>query len=231
MLQNVAVVILDGFTPFELGVLCEVFGVDRTDDGLPAYDFAVVAGEPGPLGSAAGFSVSTPYDLDRLQEADLVAVAAVCDDQLEAYTSGQFPAPLIGALRATVERGARVLSVCNGAFLLGAAGLLDGRRCTTHWRHAPDLARLHPAAIVQPRGAVRRRGPGDHQCGHRGGHRRVPARGAQGAGQPGGQRDRPPDGRPAAPRRRPGPVRGPAGRRARLRHAGRGHQLDAAPPR
>src|SRR2546428_11362531 len=76
MLQNIAVVILNGFTPFELGVLCEVFGVDRTDDGLPAYDFAVVAGEPGPLVSDTGFTVTTPYGLDRLREAGLVAAAA-----------------------------------------------------------------------------------------------------------------------------------------------------------
>ena len=87
MLHNVAVVILNGFTPFELGVLCEVFGVNRTDDGLPAYDFAVVAGErtgrePAPLASAAGFTVSTPYGLDRLAEADLVAVSAVSDGHL-----------------------------------------------------------------------------------------------------------------------------------------------------
>jgi transcriptional regulator GlxA family with amidase domain len=157
MLKNVAVVILNGFTPFELGVLCEVFGVDRTDDGLPAYDFAVVsgetasgAGEPAPLTSSVGFTVSTPYGLDRLQEADLVAVSAVGDGHLQTYTSSQFPAPLIDALRATVDRGARVLSVCNGAFVLGAAGLLDGRHCTTHWRHAPDLARAHPSAIVNP---------------------------------------------------------------------------------
>jgi transcriptional regulator GlxA family with amidase domain len=163
MLQNVAVVILNGFTPFELGVLCEVFGVDRTDDGLPAYDFAVVSGEavpgeeavpgggePAPLTSSAGFTVSTPHGLDRLREADLVAVSAVGDGHLQAYTSSQFPAPLIDALRAAVDRGARVLSVCNGAFVLGAAGLLDGRHCTTHWRHAPDLAREHPSAIVNP---------------------------------------------------------------------------------
>ncbi len=150
MLQNIAVVILNGFTPFELGVLCEVFGVDRTDDGLPAYDFAVVAGEPAPLASAAGFTVSTPHGLERLRDADLVAVVAVSDAQLPACTSGQFPAPLLDALRATVDRGARVLSVCSGAFVLGAAGLLDGRRCTTHWRHAPDLARQYPSAIVDP---------------------------------------------------------------------------------
>ena len=90
MLKNVAVVIINGFTPFELGVVCEVFGVDRTDDGLPAYDFAVVSGETAagadtaPLASSAGFTVSTPYGLDRLREADLVAVAAVSDDQIGA---------------------------------------------------------------------------------------------------------------------------------------------------
>jgi transcriptional regulator GlxA family with amidase domain len=172
MLKNVAVVIMNGFTPFELGVLCEVFGVDRTDDGLPAYDFAVVSGEaaasgeaavpgettageaaaagPAPLTSAAGFTLSTPHGLDRLREADLVAVAAVSDDQIRTRTSGPFPVPLTEALRAIVDRGARVLSVCTGAFVLGAAGLLDGRRCTTHWRHAPALARQHPSAIVNP---------------------------------------------------------------------------------
>ncbi|HEX9353420.1 MAG TPA: helix-turn-helix domain-containing protein [Streptosporangiaceae bacterium] len=159
MLKNVAVVVMNGFTPFELGVLCEVFGVDRTDDGLPAYDFAVVSGEttasgeaaaPAPLTSAAGFTLSTPHGLDRLREADLVAVAAVSDDQIGTHTPGPFPVPLSEALRATVDRGARVLSVCTGAFVLGAAGLLDGRRCTTHWRHAPALARQHPSAIVNP---------------------------------------------------------------------------------
>jgi transcriptional regulator GlxA family with amidase domain len=157
MLHNVAVVILNGFTPFELGVVSEVFGVDRTDDGLPAYDFAVVSGEtvttagaPAPLTSSVGFTVATPYGLERLQEADLVVVSAVGDGHLQAYTASQFPAPLVDALRATVKRGARVLSVCNGAFVLGAAGLLDGRHCTTHWRHAHDLAREHPSAIVNP---------------------------------------------------------------------------------
>jgi transcriptional regulator GlxA family with amidase domain len=150
MLRNVAVVVLSGFAPFELGVVCEVFGVDRTDDGLPAYDFAVVAAEPGPLRSSAGFTLQTPFGLDRLAEADLVVMSAISDEYLDRSGIISFPEPLLDALRATVARGGRVLSVCSGAFALGAAGLLDGRQCTTHWRHAQELARRHPAATVDP---------------------------------------------------------------------------------
>ena len=146
MLRNVAVVVLDGFTPFEMGVVCEVFGVDRTDDGLPAYDFAVVASQPGPVRSSVGFTIETAFGLDRLAEADLVVISAVSDEWLAA----SFPEALLDTMRATVARGGRVLSVCTGAFALGAAGLLDGRRCTTHWRHAKELSRRHPAAIVNP---------------------------------------------------------------------------------
>src|SRR5208283_2700851 len=82
MLKNVAVVALDRIEAFELGVVCEVFGIDRSDDGLPTYDFAVVAGEPGPIRCNAGFTIDTPYGLDRLEEADLVAVPAVSDRRL-----------------------------------------------------------------------------------------------------------------------------------------------------
>ena len=147
MLRDVAVVVLDGFAPFELGVICEVFGVERTDEGLPRYNFAVVAGESGPLRSEVGFSLESPFGLDRLESADLIAIPATGDDR---RSQDQWPEPLLAALRRAVERGARVLSVCTGAFVLGAAGLLDGRACTTHWRHADQLARLYPAAKVDP---------------------------------------------------------------------------------
>jgi transcriptional regulator GlxA family with amidase domain len=149
MLKNVAVAVLDGFSPFELGVVCEVFGSDRSDEGLPGYDFAVVAGEAGPLRSETGFTLQTRYGLERISEADLIAVPAMHDD-VARCARGQFPEPLLAALRDGVSRGARVLSVCTGAFMLGAAGLLDGRRCTTHWRQAGDLARMFPAARVDP---------------------------------------------------------------------------------
>jgi len=149
MLRNVAVVVLDGFEPFELGVVCEVFGTDRTADGLPGYDFAVAAGEPGPLRSAMGFTLDTPFGLERLEEADLVAVPAISDVHPR-LRRRDYPEPLLAALRRTVARGGRVLSVCTGAFVLGAAGLLDGRRCTTHWRNVSELALCYPAADVDP---------------------------------------------------------------------------------
>jgi transcriptional regulator GlxA family with amidase domain len=148
MLRNVAVVVVHGFLPFEFGTICEVFGVDRSDDGLPSYEFAVVAGEPAPLRAHNDFTIQPRHGLERLEEADLIALPAVGDGRLDAVP--QFPADLLAALRRAVDRGARVLSVCSGAFLLGEAGLLDGCRCTTHWRHADELARRYPAAKVDP---------------------------------------------------------------------------------
>jgi transcriptional regulator GlxA family with amidase domain len=147
VLKNVAVVVLDGFSPFELGVPCEVFGTDRSDEGLPSYDFAVVAGEPGPLRSEVGFVLQADAGLERLKQADLVVVPATCDERC---ASADWPEPLLEALRAAVARGGRVLSVCTGAFVLGAAGLLDGLGCTTHWRHSRELALMYPAAKVDP---------------------------------------------------------------------------------
>src|SRR5215469_1812777 len=145
MLSNVAAVVLNGFGAFELGVVSEVFGIDRTGDGLPGYDFAVVAAEPGPLRSSAGFVMDVPDGLERLAAADLVAVLPAGDDRCEC---ADWPEPMLAALRRAVDHGAQVLSVCTGAFALGAAGLLDGRSCTTHWQHAARLARMYPAAKV-----------------------------------------------------------------------------------
>ena len=147
VLEKVTFVILDKFTSFEFGVVCEVFGTDRTEDGLPAYDFAVVAGEDGPLRSEHGLTLAGVAGLDLLVDADLVVVGAI-DERLREGTLDDLPEPLLQALRAAAARGTRVLSVCTGAFVLGAAGLLDGRRCTTHWRHSDELARCFPAAIV-----------------------------------------------------------------------------------
>lgn len=144
MLSNVAVVVLDGVAPFELGVLCEAFGTDRSDQGLPTPAFALCGLTPGRIHTTVpGFSVDVAYGLDRLADADLIAVPATGRDRV-------YPPAALEALRAGIDRGARVLSVCVGAFVLGAAGLLDGRRCTTHWRFADELAARFPAAKVDP---------------------------------------------------------------------------------
>ncbi|MFI1046035.1 GlxA family transcriptional regulator [Streptomyces griseoruber] len=146
MLKNVVAVLLDGVHPFELGVVCEVFGIDRRDEGLPVYDFAVVSAEGPSLGThVGGLSVSTPYGLERLEEADLITLPAG-----SGYHLREYPPELLDALRRAVARGTRVLSVCSGVFVLGAAGLLDGRRCAVHWHHADALTRQYPRAVVEP---------------------------------------------------------------------------------
>ncbi|WNI17922.1 GlxA family transcriptional regulator [Actinacidiphila sp. ITFR-21] len=145
MLNNVAAVLLDGVHPFELGVVCEVFGLDRGDEGLPVYDFAVVSAEGPRLRTHAGFDVVAPYDLDRLDEADLIAVPAG-----DSFTDREFPPELLKALVRAVDRGAWVLSVCSGVFAVAAAGLLDGRRCAAHWRHLELLSRRYPQVRVEP---------------------------------------------------------------------------------
>jgi transcriptional regulator GlxA family with amidase domain len=143
MLTNVAVIALPDVAVFELGVLCELFGYDRTADGLPGYRFSVCTPGGRPVQTHAGFTVTPGHDLTPVETADLVAVAP--------YDSDDDPsAEVLDALRAAHDRGAWVMSVCTGAFALGAAGLLDDRRCTTHWRHTDRLAARYPAAKVDP---------------------------------------------------------------------------------
>ncbi|GIJ21854.1 GlxA family transcriptional regulator [Micromonospora lutea] len=142
MLRSVAVLVLDGVAPFELGVLAEVFGTDRTADGLPGYRFDVCGPRQAPVRTSAGFHLVPSADLTPLDEADLVAVPA----HAPATTA---PAEVHQALRRAADRGAYLFSVCAGAYLLGEAGLLDGRECTTHWRHVDELQRRHPSARVR----------------------------------------------------------------------------------
>ncbi|NEA86249.1 helix-turn-helix domain-containing protein [Streptomyces sp. SID9913] len=145
MLRDVAVVLLDGVNPFELGVVCEVFGTDRTDDGLPGYDFAVASAEGPAVRTESGFTLQVEHGLERLESADLIAVPAG-----RGFDSRPFPPDLLDALRRGVARGARVASVCSGVFVLAAAGLLDGRRAAVHWRHAEELKRQYPHLTVEP---------------------------------------------------------------------------------
>jgi transcriptional regulator GlxA family with amidase domain len=143
-MHTVALVVFDRISPFEMAVPCEVFGTDRSDMGLPNYRFLVCAAEEGLLRTDAGFGIVAPYGLDGLCEAQTVVVPAWRDVE-EAP-----PAELVEALRRSYGCGARIVSLCSGAFVLAAAGLLDGRRATTHWMYAGTLAERFPAVDVDP---------------------------------------------------------------------------------
>ncbi|OLR89967.1 helix-turn-helix domain-containing protein [Actinokineospora bangkokensis] len=144
MLRSAAALLIDDFAAFEFGVLCEVFGIDRRDEGVPLVDFRVVGEVPGaPLRTTGGLRVVPDLGLDALADVDLIGVPA-------ATVRDEYPPAVLDALRRAHARGATLLSVCSGAFVLGAAGLLDGLACTTHWRHAAELADRFPAAAIDP---------------------------------------------------------------------------------
>lgn len=144
VLRTVAAVLFEGTAPFEFGVICEVFGIDRTEDGVPPFDFRVCGEHPGrPLRTTVGVALTPTAGLDALIGADLVAVPACT-------IRDEYPPAVLDALRAASARGATLLSVCSGAFVLAAVGLLDGRPCTTHWRHVDDLAARFPALRIDP---------------------------------------------------------------------------------
>jgi transcriptional regulator GlxA family with amidase domain len=137
--------VLEKLAIFEFGVVCEVFGIDRESDGVPNFDFRVCGVRPGrPLRTSVGAQVIPEHGLDGLAGADLVAVPAVAPEG----GFRNYPPEALAALRAAAKAGSTILTVCSGAFVAGAAGLLDGRRCTTHWMHAGDLARMYPTAHV-----------------------------------------------------------------------------------
>jgi AraC family transcriptional regulator, transcriptional activator FtrA len=142
MLTSVAVLVMNNVSPFELGTVCEVFGIDRGPE-YPRYDFALCSADGGPVMTKSGFTITPHADLTPIATADLVVVPA--------HPLGTpAPAQVLDVLRDAAARGAYLLSVCSGAFLFGEAGLLDGRRCTTHWMYAAELARRFPLAQVHP---------------------------------------------------------------------------------
>ncbi|MEU3731574.1 MULTISPECIES: helix-turn-helix domain-containing protein [unclassified Streptomyces] len=140
-MTTVALAATDGMLHFELALACEVFGTDLADVVKPWYRLSVCG--PGTV-RVGRFGLEPDAGLDHLSYADTVVVPGWADIDRDP------PAELVDAVREAHEAGARVVSLCTGAFVLAAAGLLDGRRATTHWAHTGELAERHPRVTVDP---------------------------------------------------------------------------------
>ena len=141
---GVAILVPDGVNLFELGVASDVFGTDvvTTDSGGPLYRRYICGAAPS-VTTDAGFRMEVPHGLEALDEAQTVVVVPALD-------TDQVPDAVLDALRLARSQGKRVLSLCTGAFVLAAAGLLDGHAATTHWAECADLARRYPRVRVDP---------------------------------------------------------------------------------
>ncbi len=138
----VAVLALDAVVPFDLSTPCEVFGRARFADGKPAYRVKVCG--PKKTVDAGYFQMTVPFGLSALRRADTILIPGVSDVLREV------PTEVLRALRAAHARGARVASICSGAFVLAATGLLEKKRATTHWLAAGLLASKYPGIEVDP---------------------------------------------------------------------------------
>ncbi|MBB6626272.1 helix-turn-helix domain-containing protein [Nocardioides sp. KIGAM211] len=141
-MRSVAVLVQDGVEPFGLGAMCEVWAEPyHPDDDNPVFDFVVATPRPGRVAGPSGYDLHVDHGLDAAAGADLICVAPKRD-----YRT---PSPEVAEVVAAAHaRGAFVFAHCTAAFVLGEAGLLDGRRCTTHWRHVGHLAEAFPLAHV-----------------------------------------------------------------------------------
>ncbi|MFT8777661.1 MAG: transcriptional regulator FtrA [Gluconacetobacter liquefaciens] len=148
----VAALLYDGLCTFEFGIVSEIFGLPRPEMGPGWYRFASCAIEAGPLRAHGGFTILPDHGPDLLDQADLIVIPGWKD------TEAPVPPALVDQLRRAHARGARLASICSGAFVLAATGLLDGAPVTTHWRHAAALQRRFPAIHVDSASLYRETG-------------------------------------------------------------------------
>jgi len=140
----VAAVIDQGALTFDFAIPCEVFGLDRSDIVDPWYEFRVVAADRKRIRTQTGFVLEAPHGLEGLRGVDTIIVPGWSDPEVAPSDE------LVTALRRAHGQGVRLASVCTGAFVLAAAGLLDGRRATTHWMYADRLGKRYPRIDVDP---------------------------------------------------------------------------------
>lgn len=141
-MKTVAVVAYDGIGPFHLSVPCMVFGSDNGDTRRRHFDVRVCAAAPGPLRTSAGFGIDTAYGLEQLAQADIVVMPSW------RHPDETPPAALLDALRLAHANGAQMVGLCLGAFVLAAAGILDGRPASVHHQWAAALAARYPKVAV-----------------------------------------------------------------------------------
>jgi AraC family transcriptional activator FtrA len=144
MPHRVAILAYDELCTFEFGCAIELFALRRPELGVDWYEYAVCAVEPGPLRAMGGLALQVPHGLELLERADTIVIPGWRDPD-------EAPAPAFAdSLRAAAARGARICSICSGAFVLAHVGLLDGRRATTHWRYLDRLAAGFPQVAIEP---------------------------------------------------------------------------------
>ncbi|WFE50113.1 helix-turn-helix domain-containing protein [Micromonospora sp. WMMD1155] len=146
--HRIAVLALDQVVGLDLGTPSQVFSTARAADQTHFYDVRVCTPGGRPVRSTAGFQVVPDHGLELLDTADTVIVPGI--QAGNALTAGIIEPEVTEALRAAHERRVRIVSICTGAFVLAAAGLLDGRRATTHWAYAERFRRLHPRVDLDP---------------------------------------------------------------------------------
>jgi AraC family transcriptional regulator, transcriptional activator FtrA len=142
--KRVVAVAYDGLCAFEYGVAAELFGLARPELGLDWYRFETVSPDAGPLRTTGGVTLQVSSALRRLWRAGTIVLPGWRDP------AEPPPEALVAAIRKAHGRGARVMSICSGVFVLAATGLLDGQRATTHWRYTDRLAQMFPQIDVQP---------------------------------------------------------------------------------
>ena len=141
--HTIAIAIYNGLSGFEYGIVTELFGLNRPGLEVNWYDYKPCRVEPGKLSSSHGLLIKPAYGIDDLMQADTVIVPGWRNPE-------EKPKPaFIKALQKAYLNGARIVSICTGAFVLAHAGLLDGRQATTHWLHVKLFKRLFPAVILK----------------------------------------------------------------------------------